>query len=90
VQIPGAGGMNGILVCPVFASGGQGGSFRENRPPGPPEKAFILLSEESTAIYTHIVPFNVLLNLSLPILPVNQFRGNDYRHEYDQWKRQVR
>ena len=23
-----------------FASGGQGGSFRENRPPGPPTKAF--------------------------------------------------
>jgi nicotinamidase-related amidase len=25
----------------IFASGGQGGSFRENRPPGPPAKAFI-------------------------------------------------
>jgi DNA repair photolyase len=24
----------------LFASGGQGGSFRENRPPGPPAKAF--------------------------------------------------
>jgi len=34
-----------IEACPTgalsfFASGGQGGSFRENRPPGPPAKAF--------------------------------------------------
>jgi hypothetical protein len=27
-------------ACNFFASGGQGDSFRENRPPGPPTKAF--------------------------------------------------
>jgi hypothetical protein len=27
-------------LTPFFAFGDQGGSFRENRPPGPPTKAF--------------------------------------------------
>jgi hypothetical protein len=49
-----------------------------------------LLPEKAAAIYTHIVSFNVLLDLSLLLLPVNQFCGNDYRCKYDQWKRQVR
>jgi hypothetical protein len=29
-----------MINSTFFASGGQGGSFRENRPPGPPAKAF--------------------------------------------------
>jgi hypothetical protein len=36
---------NFISLCKFFfASGGQGDSFRENRPPGPPVKAFHYLN----------------------------------------------
>jgi len=29
-----------MSLSQFYASGGQGGSFRENHPPGPPAKAF--------------------------------------------------
>jgi hypothetical protein len=34
-------GMPFIYFIFIFASGGQGGSFYKNRPPGPPAKIFI-------------------------------------------------
>jgi hypothetical protein len=50
----------------------------------------MLLPEKAAAVYTHVVSYNVILDFFFPILLIDQFRRNDDRHEYDQWKRQVR
>jgi hypothetical protein len=49
---------------PFFASGGQGGSFRENCPPGPPAKAFHMRKVIVPYLLTPC-PIDIILLLSI-------------------------